>query len=220
MKIKNILKYLAGIPVVILMLVILVPLGALYFLYKILTMPFSYIRHKRSLYQKDFPCRYSIWRYPHHDEKVYTVIKKNDLPIAYIKGQKEYEQYEMPGYFVYKDILLDFNELFFFDPERGLWLTELETASEEEQPSDEDSESTEHCLTVDEGKKRYLEDFRRDVPDYVCNRVVMFYLRGHVERGYNKGGLDRMRSLGDFVVYEKGELATAIQNFVKENSVI
>lgn len=215
MKIKNIFKCLAKILVVILILVILVPLGALYFLYKILTMPFAYIRHKRSLYQKDFPCRYSIWRYPHHDEKVYTVIKKNDLPIAYIKCQTEYE---MPGYFVYKDILLDFNEPFFYDKERGLWLTELEEKSEDEQPSDEELENTEDCLTVDEGKKRCLEDFHRDVPDYVCNRVVMFYLRGHVERGYNKGGLERMRSLGDFVVYEKGELAAAIQNFVKENS--
>ena len=217
MKIKNTLKYLAAIPVVILVLVILIPIGALYFLYKILTVPFSYIRHKKSLYQKDFPCRYSLWRYPHHDEKVYTVIKKIGLPIDYIKSPK---QYEMPGYFVYKDILLDFNEPFFYDPERGLWLTELENASEEEQPSDKEIENTEDCLTVDEGKKRSLEEFHRDVPDYACNRVVMFYLKGHVERGYNKGGLERMRSLGDFVVYEKGELDTAIQNFVKENSVI
>lgn len=87
----------------------------------------------------------------------------------------------MPGYFEYKDILLDFNEPFFYDSERGLWLTELENVSKKEQPSDEEPENTEDCLTVDEGKKR---------------------------------------SLGDFVVYEKGELATAIENFVKENSVI
>ena len=40
MKIKNTLKYLAAIPVVILVLVILIPIGALYFLYKILTVPF------------------------------------------------------------------------------------------------------------------------------------------------------------------------------------
>ena len=151
MKIKNILKYLAEIPVVILVLLVLVPLGVLYFLYKILTMPFSYIRHKRSLYQKDFPCRYSLWRYPHHDEKVYTVIKKNDLPIAYIKGQKEYEQYEMPGYFVYKDILLDFNEPFFFDPERGLWLTELEN---QVGPLEKEAEKAKRGLAIYEEKKR------------------------------------------------------------------
>ena len=55
MKVKITLKYLAEIPGVILVLVILIPIGALYFLYKILTVPFSYICHKKSLYQKISP---------------------------------------------------------------------------------------------------------------------------------------------------------------------
>ena len=46
--------------------------------------------------------------------------------------------------------------------------------------------------------------------------MVFFCQRKRVEKDYEEGGLERMRQLDDFVIYEKGELAKAIRDFIED----
>lgn len=193
---------------------LVLPFLLLYFLYKLVTTPFDYFKYKRSLYQRDFPHRYAWLATPHMDNEAYTVIKENRLPVEYIKWRQEYD---LNGYFIYKDILLVFTEPFFFDRKRGLWLIWPANTSDEsaEDVEDEDYENTEDCLTVDEAKAYIIEQFCEDVPGRVCNRVVFFYSRKNLETVYEEGGLESMRALDDFIIYEKGMLADAIKHVIK-----
>ncbi|MBE6531817.1 MAG: hypothetical protein E7679_07030 [Ruminococcaceae bacterium] len=194
--------------------IIILPFLLGYFLYKLISTPFDYAKYKRSRYQQDFPHKYSWLATPHIDNKVYTIIKENNLPIEYIKWR---EEYDLNGYFLYKDILLVFEEPFFFDKKRGLWLIWPGNGCDEESEDidEEDYENTDDCLTVDEAKKYILERFREDVPGLECNRVVLFYSRKNVENHYEQGGLEKMRELDDFIIYDKGELTDAIKKIVE-----
>ena len=193
--------------------IIILPFLLVYFLYKLISTPFDYAKYKRSHYQKDFPHKYSWLAIPHIDNEVYTAIKENNLPIEYIKWR---EEYDLNGYFLYKDILLVFEEPFFFDKKKGMWLIWPGTSCDEESEDIdyEDYENTDDCLTVDEAKKYIIERFREDVPGRECNRVVLFYSRKNVENNYEEGGLEKMRELEDFIIYENGEFAEAIKKVV------
>lgn len=92
------------------------PFIILYLLFQLVMTPVFYIRHKRSRYQQDFPCKYSWPMYAHIDDEPYTAIKKDDLPVEYFKWC---EDYDWGGYFVHKDTLLCFQNPFFFDNRRG-----------------------------------------------------------------------------------------------------
>ena len=111
--------------VCIVALIIFLPFFLLYLLFKLLSTPFDYIKYKKSRYQKDFPHKYTWLREPHIDNAPYTAIKENELPVEYIKWS---EDYDIGGYFVYKDILLDFTEPFFFDEEKKLFPFSRQTA--------------------------------------------------------------------------------------------
>ena len=123
---------------------------------------------------------------------------------------------------MYKDILLNFTEPFFFDKEKGLWLcwdTEGNENWEEEEERDcneEEFENTDDCLTVEEARVMALEEFRSNVKDKKCNDVVFFYSKRNVEDNYDDGGLEAMLQLDSFIVYEKGELANAIKDFINK----
>jgi len=220
MKIKDrigrFFEYFVSFLVLSVIFILFLPFLLLYFLYELLMTPFHYIKYKRSLYQQDFPHQYSWLATPHIDNKIYTAVKENNLPIEYIKWR---EEYDLNGYFVYQDILLVFEEPFFFDKKRGLWLIWPGKGCDEESEDidDEEYENTDDCLSVDEAKTYILEKFCEDVPGRECNRVVLFYSRKNVENNYEAGGLEKMRELNDFIIYEKGELASAIKNFVENN---
>jgi hypothetical protein len=154
------------------------------------------------------------------DNKAYTAIKENDLPVEYIKWR---EDYDLNGFFVYKNILLDFNDPFFFDEEKKIWLcwmdeNEEEEQSEYEEDTDEETneDNTDDCLTVEETEKHILEEFHINVSGRVCNRVVFFCERKHIEKNYGEEGLQSMLTLDNFVVYEKGQLAKAIKDFIEK----
>ena len=198
--------------ILIFIVFIVIPIALLYLLYKLLITPFDYIRYKHSRYQQDFPHRYSWLSEPHPDNDVYTAIKRNNLPVEYIKWS---EDYDLCGYFVYKDILLDFTEPFFFDEERKIFLQFPDEAeSEEVADAEEATEGDNRCLTVEETKKLILDGFRNSVPERECHKIVFFYSRKNVLRNYKKEGLNAMRELDNFIVYEKGESAKAIKDFV------
>jgi hypothetical protein len=198
---------------------IALPILLLYFLFKLLITPYDYIKYKNSLYQKDYPKRYTWLSTPHIDNEAYTAIKENGLPVEYIKWR---DDYDMSGYFIYKNSLLVFNEPLFFDKKKGIYLCWIHDDEEEEQPEIEeenaDEDNTDDCLTVEETIKHILEEFHNNVSGYMCNRVVFFYKQENVEGNYEEGGLEKMLALDDFVVYENGELAKAIREYIESNS--
>ena len=196
--------------------IIFLPFFLLYLLFKLLWTPFDYIKYKKSRYQKDFPHKYTWLREPHTDNAPYTAIKENALPVEYIKWS---EDYNLSGYFVYKDILLDFTEPFFFDEEGKIFLRLPDGNESEETTDDETSEeeNSDKCLTVEETKELILDGFRNSVPERECHRIVFFYSRKDVLRDYKEEGLNTMRELDDFIIYEKCELANVIKDFIENN---
>ena len=72
-------------------------------------------------------------------------------------------------------------------------------------------------MTVEETKELILDGFRNSVPERECHRIVFFYSRKDVLRDYKEEGLNTMRELDDFIIYEKGELAKVIKEFIDSN---
>jgi hypothetical protein len=214
-KIKECIKIVFGFILITFCIFFFGLLLAPWFIYKILMTPIDYIRYKKSRYQKDFPHKYKWLSEPHIDNKAYTVVKENGFPVDYIKWS---ENYELGGYFVYKDILLDFSEPFFFDKKKELWLFWPREKEYEETDDDAiDEENTDDCLTVEDTRELYLGDFSRDVPDRECRRIVFFYRRDLAEKCYGKEGLEKLCELDDFIIYEKRTLADAIRTFIEGN---
>lgn len=209
------IKKSENIIIFIFIIIIVLPITLIYLLFKLLATPFDYIRYKRSRYQRDFPHKYSWLSEPHFDNAAYTAIQENNLPVEYIKWS---EDYNFCGYFVYKDILLDFTEPFFFDEEGKIFLRLPDENESEETTDDETSEeeNSDKCLTVEETKELILDGFRNSVPERECHRIVFFYSRKDVLRDYKEEGLNTMHELDDFIIYEKGELAQVIKAFISE----
>ena len=194
--------------------IIILPVFLLYLLCKIFITPYDYIRYKRSRYQKDYPKKYTWLSAPHMDNEPYTIIKENDLPVEYIK---RYDDYDLNGYFIYKDILLVFDEPLFFDKEKEIYLCWIQRDDEDESSEfeeDRDEDNTDDCMTVEGTIEYILGEFHNNVSDHVCNCIVFFYEREYVKKNYEKDGLEKMLALDNFVVYEKGKLAKAIKDFV------
>ena len=224
MKIKERIEETLLVVFCIVLFIISLPFLLLYLLFKLLCTPFDYIKYKRSCYQQDFPQKYTWLKEPHRDNEPYTAIKENELPVEYIKWS---EEYDFCGYFVYKDILLDFTEPFFFDEEKKLFLCMPNATDEDEESYDDEigdpvdegahEDNTDECLTVEGTKELILGLFHDNVPHRHCSRVVFFYSRKRVQRDYKEDGLNAMRELDDFIIYEKGELAKVIKDFVDNN---
>ena len=120
-------QLLAGIALIFIF-AILIPIGLFLLIFKLIAMPFNYYKYKHSQYQKDFPHKFDFLDPFHIDNIPYSIIKENQLPIQYIKWSEKYDMY---GYFIYKDILLDFTEPFFFDPETNTFAFNPEEEVEE-----------------------------------------------------------------------------------------
>jgi hypothetical protein len=203
--------------IVIILILIVLPLSILYLIYKFLAIPFDYVRYKRSLYQRDFPHKYTWLTELHADNRVYTAIKENELPVEYIKWSEEYAR---PGYFVYKDILLDFGEPFFYDEEDKRFLFCVENDEPIEVGTDnDDGDGADERLTVEEAKKFLLSKFSKDVPGRECTKIVFYYSRRGAESAtnFNDEGMMRLHELDNVILYDKGELAKAIKNFTNNN---
>ncbi len=221
MKILNWIGEKALVVLCVAVFILFLPFLLLYLLYKLIIMPLDYVKYKKSRYQQDFPRKYRWLSTPHVDNEPYTAIKEKELPVEYIKWR---EDYDLNGYFIYKDILLDFNEPLFFDKKKGLWLSWIGQENEDDESDevedikadDSDYENTDDCLSVDETKAYIIEEFAKNVSGRECNNVVFFYSLKNLEKIYEEGGLKKMRELDGFVIYEKGELAKAIADFIRD----
>ena len=201
--------------VVAILLVVFLPLLLLVLIGSILYIPIDYVKFKRSRYQKDFKTKYTLWSGVHADNKAYTAIKENDLPVEYIKP---HSAYDLKGYFIFGDTLLVFDEPFFFEKEEGKWYynpnydVEYESCDGEEQ---EKQNELDGCLSVDEAAAFFLEKFSLDAPDKACSDVT-FFLRS--EPLYDEDGdeaVNELLSSGCIVLYEKKKLAEQICAFLE-----
>lgn len=216
MKVKGKLGDIASTALVWILIGLFLPWAGLILVGYLLYWPVEYVKIKRSRYQKDFPRKISFACGVHPDNEVYTLIKENDLPVEYIKWS---EDYDLHGYFVSGDVLLDFTEPCFFDEKKGVWLywpgDEEKEPMEVEADESEDEENTDDCLTIDGMKTLMLEQFSADVAGRGCNRVVMFYDRKRAEKHYGKKAVETLENEG-FAVYERGELLQAIRSVIDE----
>ena len=203
-------QLLAGI-VLIFIFAILIPVGLFLLIFKFITMPFNYYRYRHSQYQKDFPHKFNFLDPFHIDHIPYSIIKENELPIQYIKWSKEYYMY---GYFIYKDILLDFTEPFFFDPETNIFRFDPEEEAEETTEDEQDIDAVENCLSVEETKTFVLNDFHNNIQERECKQVVFFYSQEKLEKAHGKIALEKMSDLSDFIVYKKDTLLQVLKEFV------
>ena len=89
--------------------------------------------------------------------------------------------------------------------------------SDDSQNTELDEDNTDQCLTVDGMKELILGRFHDNVPSRECKGIVFFCSRKNAERDYKEEGLNVMRNLDGFIIYEKGELATVIKDFIDNN---
>lgn len=191
-----------------LLILLFIPFVILFAIGCLLYTPVDYLLFKKSLHQRDFPRRYSICLGRHSDNEAYTVIKESGLPIDYVIHP---DNYDLSGYFIYKDTLLVFGEPLFFDEEKGLWLGE----SEIRDGCEEDEENCcKDSLTVDGIKEELLNGLAELMPDRVCNKVIFFMQRNRTESNYGKKATDILKADDGFVLYEKGCLSNAILDFI------
>ena len=185
--------------------------------FKLVIFPYDYFRCKRSAFEKDFPHKFSFMDSLHVDNSVYSIVKQDSLPIEYLKNQKEYQ---LPGYFVYKKILLVFDMQFFFDESLGIFW-DFDKKDDHKDHSmdieDEDYDSENEDTTVDGTKAFILEAFQKDHQEYQCDKVKFFYSKADIKRCYPDSSIENMLRHDDFVIYEKGTLREAIKRFVEMN---
>ena len=214
MKVKEKMGDVASTALAWVVIGLLLPWMGLILVGYLLYWPIEYVKIKRSRYQQDFPRKISFACGVHPDNEVYTIVKECDLPVEYIKTD---EDYDLRGYFVCGDTLLNFTEPFFYEEKKRVWLYWPGEAEKEpmEIEENEDEDNTVDCVAVDVAKELLLQQFAADVAGRECRRVAVFYERQKTERQNGKAEVEALRS-ADCVVYERGELAQAIRNVIGE----
>lgn len=214
MEIKKKLGDIASTALVWIVIVLFLPLALLLLVGYLLYWPIEYGKIKRSRYQKDFPRKITFACGVHPDNEAYTIVKDHDLPVEYIRWN---EDYDLHGYFVYGDTLLNFTEPFFYDEKKKVWLFwpgEEETEPMEmEEAAEEDD--TDDCVAIDAAKELMLQRFAADVAGRECRRVAVFYQRQKTEKRYGKAEAEALKTAG-CIVYERGELLSAIRSAIGE----
>lgn len=195
---------------IMLLLVLLIPVLVVYLIFKLLWMPVAYIKVKRSLYHKAFPSKFSLFDGLHVDSEPYAAIVENDLPVEYVKHSGDYTY---RGYFIYKDTLLCFSEPVICDADKGIWYSWMD-AEKDPYARKRNEEYARSAMTVEAVADEQLQGLKDAHTEHICNRVAFFFARKSAEGGYTQASVDTMRRLDDFVVYEKGELANAIREFI------
>lgn len=201
--------------------ILLLPIAIFTFLIMLLYTPFGYAKFKRSEYQKDFPKKYKWLSEPHFDNDVYTLIKRKGLPVEYFKAHGDYE---LSGYFLYKDALLVFSHEFVFDEERAEWLIEVydevdEVARENKQLDETGENSSYYYLSVEETKKAYITLLQRHVPNRKCNEVVFFYKDIElkwVKKQHGEAALEKLQSMPCVVFYDRKGLEKSIKDYIEK----
>ena len=216
MKLKDVSENIGSTVFVCVLIIVFLPLCLLLLVGAILYTPIDYIKFKQSAYQKDFPRKYKWLCGRHVDNMVYSVIKENNLPISYLRF---YEDYELSGDFLYKDTVLNFSQPFFFDEKKEEWLFWPHNDGDNETEDTEEGEfedNTDDCLSEEESRKYILEQFNERYPSVACTQMVFFYENKFVKSGYGDLALEKMQQNDSFILYKRGKLKEAIQEFISK----
>ena len=201
MKLKNVISNISPNILVCIFIIVFLPFILLLLIGCILYTPIDYIKFKRSAYQKDFPRKYKWLCGRHADNDIYTIIKENDLPISYLRF---YDDYELSGDFLYKDIALNFSQPFFFDDKKEEWLFWPHNDGDNETEDAEDVEiedNTDDCLTEAESREYILGQFKEQYPNVACTQMVFFYEIKFVKSVYGALALKKMQQNDSFILY-------------------
>ena len=219
MKLKNIISNITPNILVCVLLVIFLPFCLLLPVGYLLYTPIDYIKFKHSTYQKDFPRKYKWLCGRHVDNRIYTIIKENALPISYLRF---YDDYELSGDFLYKDIALNFSQPFFFDDKKEEWLFWPHNDGNNETEDAEDVEiedNTDDCLTEAESIEYILGQFKNQYPNVACTQMVFFYEIKFVKSVYGALALEKMQQNDSFILYQKGKLKEAIEELISKADI-
>lgn len=178
----------------ILLLVLLTPFLLLGAILALLYIPVDHIRYKRSHYYKDFGLRYHVFVGISPYYRLYEVIKKNDLPIRYIKTTGDGEHIAH-GYFLYGDTLIfnDFSNVYYNDDE-NLWVYEFE----------------DRWISVDEMIETSIDDLRdRGGYDGIMKGVILIK-----RNSFADDDLPRAEKSGRFILYDKKCEAEALKHYI------
>ena len=200
------------------LITLFLPIIILVLLCQLLYTPIGYVRFKRSLYQRDFPRRYSLLCGRHTDDAPYTAVRLRGLPVEYVRGG-EGEDYSLPGKFFFGTTELIFAEPLFFDEGRGCWLlwpeTDGEECDNEECDDGEGSESTEDCLTVAEARRYCVALAEESYPERGITDAVFFCSLERARSFYGKAAAELLSAEEGVVTYRRRELGEAIEKFIK-----
>lgn len=174
------------------------------------------MKFKRSAYQKDYPRKYKWLCGRHIDNDIYTIIKENDLPISYLRF---YDDYELSGDFLYKNIALNFSQPFFYDDKKEAWLfwpANDDGCDVEDREGDEFEDNVDDCMTEEESQEYILRQFNEHYPSIACTQIVFFYENKFVKSVYGELALEKMKQNNSFILYQKGKLKEAIEEFISK----
>ena len=211
MKVKESGEKIAVFIFCTIIVILILPCLILWMLWKIICCPVNYAIFKRSKYQKDHPQKFNFLSPPHPDSRIYGRIAESGLPIDYLTCP---EDDALPGYFLYKDVLLLFNSPFFFDSEKKQWL--FYPHNEEDDEDDDAEESTDDCLPPCEASAYCLEDIRARIPDREFNSVAYFYDSKNVKRLYGKEALEIMKRTDGITIYDKETLTPELKKLITQ----
>lgn len=216
MRFKSVISNITPNILVCFLLIIFLPFCLLLLIGYILYTPIDYIKFQRSAYQKDFPRKYKWLCGKHVDNNIYTIIKENDLPISYLRF---YDDYELAGDFLYKDIALNFSQPFFYDDKKQVWLFWPHNDGDNETEDTEEGEfedNTDDCMTEEESREYILGQFNEQYPSVACTQMVFFYENKFVKSVYGDLALEKMQQNDSFILYKRGKLKEAIQEFISK----
>lgn len=132
-----------------LLMIILSPLILLYFLGTLLFLPVDYLIFRLSRYRRDFAGKYHFLSGAHRDNRIYTRVKKNGIPIVYAKGTCAYEARGV--FFTREAVIRDLRDALSYSPEDG-WLVCGEPDEEGKIPSytlaDERARAAAECRAI------------------------------------------------------------------------
>ena len=68
---------------------------------------------------------------------------------------------------------------------------------------------------MEETKAFVLNDFRKNIQERECKQVVFLYSQEKLEKAHGKIALEKMKELGDFIVYKKDNLHQILKEFIE-----
>lgn len=188
------------------LIIIFLPFILLFIIGAFLFMPIDYLIFKRSRYHRDFGGKYKFLAGAHFDNRLYTIIKKEKLPVLYAKGSCSYDSM---GYFFTGKTLITMRNFPVFDKKTETWY-----ANDIKQTAQYNAEPT--PINLAEMEEKYLREFSSAVPGVSCDKVIFLIEKKRAQRKYGKAAIEAAKNYPMLAVYEKRKLKCAVLDIINE----